>query len=150
MATTHLRTYEPLADFFRTAPFFDMTPMFDLPRMRQALATMPAAPEIKMDVKEDPEAYFVKAEIPGVRKEDIHITVEGNTVGITADVERKEEKKEGETVLCTELYEGSVARTFTLRADLDEGKAEAKYENGMLELKLPKKVGAKAKTVTIA
>ena len=150
MATTQLRTYEPLADFFRGAPFFDMTPMFDMPRMRRALATMPAAPEIKMDVKEDPDAYYVKAEIPGVRKEDIHITVEGNTVGISAAVQRKEEKKEGETVLCTELYEGNVARTFTLLTDLDEAKAEAKYENGMLELKLPKKVGAKAKTLTIA
>lgn len=150
MATANLRTYEPLADFFRGAPFFDMTPVFDVPRMRRALATMPAAPEIKMDVREDTEAYYVKAEIPGVRKEDIHIMVEGNTVSITAEVARKEEKREGETVLCTELYEGTVARTFTLMGDIDDTKAEAKYENGMLELKLPKKVGAKTKTLTIA
>jgi HSP20 family protein len=149
MANANLRTYEPLADFFRGTPFFDMTPVFDVPRLRRAFAAMPAAPEIKMDVKEDPDAYFVKAEIPGVRKEDIHIVVEGNTVSITADVTKKEEKREGETVLCTELYEGQVARTFTLMGDLDDTKAEAKYENGMLELKLPKKVGAKTKTLTI-
>jgi len=150
MANANLRTYEPLADFLRGTPFFDMAPVFDVPRLRRAFAAMPAAPEIKMDVKEDPDAYFVKAEIPGVRKEDIHILVEGNTVSITADVEKKEEKREGETVLCTELYEGQVARTFTLMGDLDDTRAEAKYENGMLELKLPKKVGAKTKTLTIA
>jgi HSP20 family protein len=150
VTTANLRTYEPLADLLRGNPFFDVTPMFDVPRMRRAFATMPTAPEIKMDVREDQDAYYVKAEIPGVRKEDIHILVEGNTVSISAEVERKEEKKEGETVLCTELYEGKVARTFTLMGDLDDTKAEAKYENGMLELKLPKKVGAKTKMLTIA
>jgi HSP20 family protein len=150
MATTNLRTNEPLADFFRGTPFYDMTPVFDMPRMRRAFAAMPAAPEIKMDVKEDPEAYYVKAEIPGMKKEDIRITVEGNTVSIAAETTRKEEKKEGENVLCTELYEGQVARTFTLLGDIDDTKAEAKYENGMLELKLPKRAGAKTKTLTVA
>jgi HSP20 family protein len=150
MATANLRTYEPLADFFRGTPLFDMAPVFDMPRMRRALAAMPAAPEIRMDVKEDPGAYYVKAEIPGVAKEDIHIVVEGNTVAIAADVTRREEKKEGETVLCTELHEGRVARTFTLLADVDDARAEAKYENGMLELKLPKKAGARSRTLTIA
>ncbi len=150
MATTaNLRTYEPFADFFRASPFFDVTSMFDVPRMRRAMAAMPTAPEIKMDVTEDPAAYYVKAEIPGVKKEDIHILVEGNTVSITAEVEHKKEMKEGETVLCTELYEGRVGRTFTLLADLDDTKAEAKYDNGMLELKLPKKVGARSKALPV-
>jgi len=150
MATHQLRTYEPFADFFRGGPLLDLMPMFDVPRMRTALAGMPATPTIRMDVKETPEAYFVTAGIPGVRKEDIHVTVEGGTVGITATMERRDEKKEGETVLCTELYTGEVARTFTLPADVDETKAEAKYEDGMLELKLPKQAGARAKTLTVA
>ncbi len=150
MATHQLRTYEPFADLFRGGPLFDLMPMFDVPRMRTALATMPAAPTIRMDVKETPDAYLVTAGIPGVRKEDIHVTVEGGTVGITATMERRDEKKEGETVLCTELYTGEVARTFTLPADVDEAKAETKYEDGMLELKLPKLAGARAKTLTVA
>lgn len=150
MATTQLRTYEPLADFLRGNPFFDVMPVFDMPRVRRALATMPAAPEIRMDVKEDPDAYYVKAEIPGVRKEDIHILVDGDTVDITAEVARREETKDGETVLCTELVEGKVSRTFTLPADVDDTRAEAKYDNGMLELKLPKKAGARTRTLTIA
>ena len=146
----NLRTYEPFADAFRANPFFDMTDLFDVPRLRRAFPAMPAAPDIKMDVTEDAGAYYVKAEIPGVRKEDIQITVEGNTVSITAQVQRKSEQRDGETSLCTELYEGKVARTFTVLADLDETKAEAKYDNGMLELKLPKKAGAKSKTLAIS
>jgi HSP20 family protein len=148
MASTNLRTYEPLADLFR-APFFDMTGYFDTPRMRRALASMPETPEIKMDVTEDPEAYYVKAEIPGVKKEDIQVTCEGNTVSISAHVEQKKEKREGETTLCSELYQGRVARTFTLMSDVDDSKAEAKYENGVLELKLPKKVGVRSKVLPI-
>lgn len=150
MATHQLRTYEPLADLFRGGPLLDLMPMFDVPRMRTTLAAMPSAPTLRMDVKETPEAYFVTAGIPGVRKEDIHVTVEGATVGITATMERQTEKKDGETVLCSELYAGEVTRTFTLPADVDEARAEAKYEDGMLELKLPKQAGARAKTLTVA
>jgi HSP20 family protein len=148
--TANLRTYEPLADMFRVNPFFDMTGLFDMPRMRRAISAMPAAPEIRMNVTEDPDFYHVKAEIPGVKKEDIHILVEGNTVSISAQIEHKEEKREGETALCTELYQGNVSRSFTLMSDLDDTKAEAKYEDGMLELKLPKKAGARAKTLAIS
>jgi HSP20 family protein len=148
--TANLRTYEPFADLLRVDPFFDTTALFDVPPMRRAWARMPAAPQIKMDIQEDKDAYFVKAEIPGVRKEDIHIMVENNTVTIEATVERKEETGEGKTMLCTELYQGKVTRTFTLATDVDDTHAEAKYENGMLEIKLPKKAGARAKELTVA
>ena len=93
MATRQIRTYEPFADFFRGGPLLDLMPMLDMPRVRNALATMPAAPAIRMDVKETPDAWFVTAGIPGVRKEDIHVTVEGGTVGITATMERRDEKR---------------------------------------------------------
>jgi HSP20 family protein len=148
--TANLRTYEPVADIFRANPFFDVVNLFDTPRMRRAFGPMPVAPEIKMDVTEGPEAFFVKAEIPGVKKEDIHVLVEGNTVSISAEVKRSKEVKEGETSLCTELYEGKVARTFTVMCDLDDTKAEAKYESGILELKLPKKAGGRAKALPVA
>jgi HSP20 family protein len=133
----------------RGDPFFDLTRLFDVPRMRRTLAAMPAAPEIRMDVKEDADAYLVKAEMPGMKKEDIHILVEGNTVSISAKVEHRREVKEGETMLCTELYEGNVARSFTLLTDLDEAKAEARFENGMLELRLPKKAGGRARALPV-
>ncbi len=148
--TTNLRTYEPIAEMFRANPFFDMTGLFDVPRMRRAISAMPAAPEIRMNVTEDADSYHIKAEIPGVKKEDIHILVEGNTVSISAQIERKEEKREGETSLCAELYQGNVSRSFTLMSDLDDTKAVAKYEGGMLELKLPKKAGARAKMLAVS
>jgi len=145
----NLRTYEPFADMVRGSPMFDLTGLFDLPRTRFGYATPRTEPSIKMDVTEDANAYRVKAEIPGVKKEEIHVSVEGNTVSISAEFERKEETRKDETLLCSELYRGKVARSFTVMADVDESKAEAKYENGILELMLPKKLGAGTKALEI-
>ena len=144
----NLRTYEPFADMVRS-PMFDFTGLFDLPRARFGYPTPRAEPSIKMDVTEDANAYRVKAEIPGVKKEEIHVSVEGNTVSISAEFERKEETRKDETLLCSELYRGKMARSFTVMADVDESKAEAKYENGVLELMLPKKLGAGTKALEI-
>ena len=145
----NLKTYEPLADMVRGSPMFDLTGLFDLPRTRFGYATPRVEPTIKMDVTEDANAYRVKAEIPGVKKEEIHVSVEGNTVSISAEFERKEETRKDETLLCSELYRGKVARSFTVMGDVDESKAEAKYENGILELMLPKKLGAGTKALEI-
>jgi HSP20 family protein len=97
-----------------------------------------AAP-IRIDVTENDLGYVVHAEIPGVKKDDIHVTIEGNTVSIGAEVKRETERKEGERVLRTERYQGSVFRSFVLSSELDESSSEAKYEGGVLELKLAKK-----------
>ena len=145
----NLKTYEPFADMVRGSPMFDVTGLFDFPRTRFGYATQRAEPGIKMDVTEDANAYRVKAEIPGVKKEEIQVSVEGNTVSISAEFERKEETRKDETLLCSELYRGKVARSFTVMADVDESKAEAKYENGILELMLPKKLGAGTKALEI-
>jgi HSP20 family protein len=145
----NLKTYEPFADMVCGSPMFDVTGLFDFPRTRFGYATPRAEPGIKMDVTEDANAYRVKAEIPGVKKEEIQVSVEGNTVSISAEFERKEETRKDETLLCSELYRGKVARSFTVMADVDESKAEAKYENGILELMLPKKLGAGTKALEI-
>jgi HSP20 family protein len=105
--------------------------------------------QIKMDVTEDDKAYKVHAEIPGVRKEDIHVSIEGNQVSISAEVKNEKEVKEGEKLLRSERYYGSVARAFSLGQDVDEGAAQAKYTDGVLELTLPKKVVASAKKLVI-
>lgn len=94
---------------------------------------------IKVDVTENDKGYVIHAEIPGVRKEDIQVTIEANQVTIGAEVKRETERKDGERSLLTERYAGAVYRSFTLPADLDEQASEAKYENGVLELKLAKK-----------
>lgn len=109
------------------------------------------APEvqIKMDVKEDDKAYTVHAEIPGVKKDDIHVTIDGNQVAISAEVKNEKEVKEGEKVLRSERYYGKVSRAFTVAQDVDEASAQAKYDSGVLELTLPKKVTVKSKKLTI-
>lgn len=105
--------------------------------------------QIKVDVSESEKVYTVHAEIPGVKKEDIHVTIDGNQVAISAEVKNEKEVKEGEKVLRSERYYGKVSRAFTLAQDVDETAAQAKYDNGVLELRLPKRVTAKTKKLTI-
>jgi len=107
------------------------------------------APQIKIDLTEHEDSYAVKAEIPGVRKEDIDIRVEGNLVTISAEMKKeKEEKKEGR-VLRRERQEGYASRSFTLACPVDDGKAEAKFVDGVLELTLPKKAPTSTKRLTV-
>jgi len=107
------------------------------------------APAVKIDVKEQENGYLVHAEIPGVRKEDIHVAVDGAIVAISA--ERREEKdvKQGERVLRTERYFGKVSRSFQLAQEIDEAQVTAKYTDGVLELSLPKKAATQARRITI-
>ncbi|HUX64920.1 Hsp20/alpha crystallin family protein [Sulfuricella sp.] len=105
--------------------------------------------QIKMDVKEDDKAYNVHAEIPGVKKEDIHVTIAGNQVSISAEVKKEKEEKEGEKVLRSERYYGKVYRSFSLGQDVDEATATAKYNEGVLNLTLPKKATSSAKKLSI-
>ena len=105
--------------------------------------------QIKLDVNEDDNAYTVHAEIPGAKKEDIHVSIDGGQVSISAEVKNEKEVKEGERVLRSERYYGKVARAFVLDQDVDETTAEAKYNNGILELRLPKRASVKSKSIAI-
>ena len=107
------------------------------------------AMQIKMDVKEDENAYTVHAEMPGVSKDDIHVNVEGNTVSISAEVKRETERKEGEKVVHSERYYGKVYRSFSLGQDVDDAQAKARFDNGVLELSLPKKAVSSARRLAI-
>ncbi len=106
-------------------------------------------PAVKMDVKEDGDHYLVHAELPGVKKEDIHVVVEGNHVSITAEVKQEKEVKEGERVLRSERYFGKVSRSFQLEQDIDDAKAAAKFNDGVLELTLPKRTSNPSKRLAI-
>ena len=107
------------------------------------------SPRIKVDVKEDEKNYTVHADIPGVRKEDIHVTVDGNRISLSAEVKKEEEEKKGETVIRSERYFGQVFRAFTLEHEVDENATRAKYSDGVLELTLPKKAVVEAKRISI-
>jgi HSP20 family protein len=106
-------------------------------------------PRLKVDVQEDENKYTVHAEIPGVKKEDINVTIDGGHIAISAEVRREKEAKDGERVLRSERYYGKVSRSFMLENEVDEAKADANYKDGVLELTLPKKQVAAAKRLTI-
>ena len=110
----------------------------------------PAAPvQMKVDVTENETGYLVRAEIPGVKKEDINVNIDGNQVEICAEVKNEKEVKEGERVLRSERYYGKTYRSFVLGNDIDEAATQAKYVDGILELSLAKKANNAAKRITV-
>jgi HSP20 family protein len=109
----------------------------------------PAPIMIKMDVTETDNSYLIHCEMPGVKKEEIDVAIEGNQVTITAEVKQEWEKKEGDRMLRNERYFGNIYRSFTLPAELDEAASVAAYDNGVLELKLVKKTVAPGKRLAI-
>ncbi len=106
--------------------------------------------EIRLDVKEADGGYQVQAEMPGVKKDDIQVQIDGNRVAISAEVKRESEQKEGERVLRSERYYGSVGRSFQLASEIDEAAASAKFEDGVLTLTLPKKQTPASKRLQIS
>ena len=107
-----------------------------------------SAAQFRVDVTENDKAYTVHAEIPGVKKEDISITIDGDHVAIGAEVKKEKDVRNGERLLRTERYYGKVYRAFTLEQAVDEATAQAKYENGVLEVTLPKKAVVAAKRIS--
>ena len=108
-----------------------------------------ALPRVKVDVAEKNGAYLVTAELAGVKKEDIHVSIDGPQVTLDAEVKREKEANKDERVLHTERVFGKVTRSFTLPQEVDEAKAEAKFRDGILELTLPKKQAAQRKQISI-
>src|SRR3954463_9110242 len=103
----------------------------------------------RIDVTEQNGEYKVLAELPGVKKEDIKVQIEGDQLSISAESKVEREAKEGERVIHSERYYGKFARAFRLAQEVDESKVVARFENGVLELTLPKKEAAAAKQITI-
>jgi HSP20 family protein len=105
--------------------------------------------QIRTDVTENDKNYLVKAELPGVKKEDIQVSVEGNQLIIKAEIKKEKEEKQDEKTVCCERYYGQIYRSFNLGCEVDQAQAQAKYENGVLQLTLPKKPGPATKQISI-
>lgn len=145
----NLTRFDPFSDMMRFDPFRNMDDFFKEFSMMPSLRGMEAEPRIRMDVSETDQAYQIKADIPGVKKEDIKVAIDGNMVSIRAESkEEKEEKMEG-NVVRKERHYGEQYRSFTLPQDVDESKVEARYQDGVLSLMLPKKAGGTTKQITI-
>lgn len=129
-------------DFFKElAPGFYIRPLHG--------DALPQPTQIRVDVKESDEGYSVQAEIPGVAKDDIHVSIDGNVVTLGAEVKQSDTQTSDEKVLRSERYFGSVSRSFQLPADIDQDTAKAKYDNGVLTLTLPKKKSGSSQRLAI-
>jgi HSP20 family protein len=135
----NLTHFDPFDDLFKG---FFVRPM--------EYGTPSETPTVKVDVTEQDKQYVVHAELPGMKKEDIHVHIDGPVVSISAERKHEKEVKDGARVLRTERYFGKVSRSFQLGADLDETHAAAKFNDGVLELTLPKKLAAASKRLTIS
>lgn len=129
-------------DFFRdVAPGFFIKPLHGDP--------LPSAARIRVDVKESDAGYVVQAEVPGVSKDEIQVSLDGGVVTLRAEIKQQDSQSSGEKVLRSERYYGAVARSFQLPAEIDQAQAKAKYDNGVLTLTLPKKLPSAAQRLAI-
>lgn len=129
-------------EFFREFPFgLTVQPLHGDP--------LPSPEKIRIDVKENEGNVIVHAEVPGVDKEDIHVTVDNGVVTISAEIKQYDADTEDEKVLHSERYFGAVQRSFSLPCPVDEAKAKATYENGILILTLPKQSPGTAKRIAV-
>lgn len=140
---SNLRLFEPvLNDSFESMFKRFMAPM--------RVETDTGSLDVRVDVTEKDGTYTVRADLPGVKKDEINVRIDGNMVQIDAEVKHEKDTKDsGGKVLRSERYYGAVSRAFTLAQDVDEAKATAKYEDGVLTLELPKKATTAAKRLAI-
>ncbi|MFQ5755949.1 MAG: Hsp20/alpha crystallin family protein [Acidiferrobacterales bacterium] len=102
-----------------------------------------------VDVSENDNEYMVRAELPGVKKEDINVTLEDGVLTISGETKSETEEKKGGRVIRQERRYGKYMRSLRLGTQVDEHKTKAKYKDGVLELVLPKAESVKPKRIAV-
>lgn len=134
---TRWNPFRQIARFEPFGNFEDLLRGFGTPSLpREYERTL----DMRLDVNEDDKAYVVNVDMPGVRKSDIDVSVEGNQVTISAEVKREQEHGKGKE-LYSERFSGKAYRSFSLPLEVDSAQAQATYDGGVLTLTLPKKAG---------
>ena len=146
---SNITRFDPFHDLTRFEPFGDFDSLFKGFMVRPLFQGAPAAPQMKLEVTEDDKAYTVKAEIPGVKKEDIHISLSGNLMTINGETKTEEKEEQGDYYRC-DISRGSFSRTVVLPADVDDAKAKAEMRDGMLEITLPKIEQAEKRDIKVS
>lgn len=145
---SNMTRYDPIRDIMRLDPFRSIEDfMRDFP-IATALRGFEGERQIRVDVSETDQAYQVRADMPGLKKEDIQVAVDGNRISISATVQEEKQQTSGGMVY-SERYSGSQYRSFSLPQEVDDTKTEAKYQDGVLHLTLPKKPGTAHKQITV-
>ncbi len=94
--------------------------------------------DFSVDIREKNGAYLVHAELPGVKKEDVNVSIENDCFTISAEINQYDQKADDERIIQSERYFGSLSRTIRLPMQIDKGASSAHFENGVLELTLTK------------
>ncbi len=137
--------FSPMFDeFFRD--FFSRPAWMPGALLDDAFATVERA---RMDVVDNGSSYEFTVDLPGVKKEDINVSIDGSRVLINAEAKSEKVRKNGGKVLYAERSAASFARSFELPGEVTEAGAEAHYENGVLTLTLPKKSATQVKRLTV-
>ncbi|MFD0737876.1 Hsp20/alpha crystallin family protein [Lysobacter koreensis] len=140
--------YNPFRQVSLLDPLVDLDDLFRGLGARSLSRGYEKTLEMHMDVHEDDKAYRINVDVPGVKKEDIDVSVEGNQVTITAEVKR-EQSRDKEKEVHSERFYGKASRSFSLPSDVDSGKSEARYDGGVLSLTLPKKGNSESRHLSI-
>jgi HSP20 family protein len=140
-----------MANITRFDPFNDMDDLFKGLFVRPMRLDIDGVPQVqlKMDVTRTDDTYSVKAEMPGVKKDDIHVSIDGNPVTISGEIKKEKEEKKGDEVIRSERYFGKVSRSFLLPQEEDETRSDAKYADGVLNLTLPVKSKSSARRLQV-
>lgn len=129
---SNIRLFEPtISDSLES-----MFKRFLAPTLAQTWVESDLSPlEMRIDIAEKNGTYTVHANLPGVKKEDIKVRVDGNLVQIDAESKQEKDiKEDGSKILRSERYYGAISRSFTVAQDVDDTKAKATYEDGVLTL----------------
>jgi HSP20 family protein len=142
-AMTEWSPMRAMRDLLRWDPFREMAPFASLPAVEAAVFSP------SFEVTENKDAYLFKADVPGIKRDDLEITTTGNRLQIAGKRDQEQETK-NDTVYTYERQYGSFVRSFTLPegADLDHARSELK--DGVLTLAVPKKAGAQSKKIAIS
>jgi HSP20 family protein len=143
----HLTRFDPGGAISRMDPFRNVDSLFNAFDLMRPLRAFDSD-RIRMDVSETEQAFVVRADMPGIKKEDVQVSIDGNEVTISADVSQQEEQREGSS-MWRERFHGQQYRSFTLPQNVDEDNASATCRDGVLELTLPKKPGGGARRLTV-
>ena len=139
-----------MANIARYTPFEQL---LDFPKgfwLKPFAFPMQAELGIRLDVKEDDKSYTVRADIPGVGKDDIAVEIEGDEVTLRAEAKQEKEEKKGEKTIYSERSYGMVSRSFSLPTQVDSEGAKAEYKDGVLRLVLPKKANGSGKRISVS
>ncbi|UPG83852.1 Hsp20/alpha crystallin family protein [Luteibacter aegosomatis] len=142
--------WNPLKTLSAIDRFPDVDDLFRSTFSRSSWGGADIAPDMRIDVTESDGSYKVKADLPGVDKKDIEVSINDNQVVISAEVRRETHQKEGERDIVTERSFGQAYRAFTLPAAVSSDKADARYEDGVLTLTLPKKENGSARKLKVS